>query len=161
MITKKRATMHVLKIDPRIYPLRVVYSCAYVFLERAYIMLDGDPKRRLIVSIKSKDGGDSKKLAGEFLNELLNASLRYQISKENRKLREYIVGSALISVSQARNSGNDGQVKNRHAAMNLGRGRDAANHKQPAAKEKKIPDPQGIAIPWEEKYGKCDRDKVQ
>jgi hypothetical protein len=43
----------VLKINPKIYNLRVIYSCAYVFLDRAYIFLEGDPKKEILVRIKA------------------------------------------------------------------------------------------------------------
>lgn len=157
----KENKVRVIKINPRIYPLRVVYSCAYVFLDKAYIMLDGDPKRQLLVSIKAKNGTDPGKLAGEFINELLNASLRYEISRENKKIREFIVGSALVSVSETKAVKNEAADKNKHVAMNWGHVKNIRNYGRSSAKDKKIADPQGIAIPWEEKYGKCHRDKIQ
>ena len=72
-----------------------------------------------------------KNLAIDFLNELLNYSLRYQISKNNRKIREYIVGTALLSAM--------GGITKEESKEN---------------KEDWQKDTLGIAIPWEEKYGK-------
>jgi len=86
-------------IDARVYPLEAIYGAAYVFLDKAYLRLDGDPKSEIIVTIKGKkklNQTELKKIAGEFYNELLNYSLRYQISKRNKRIREYIVGSALL-----------------------------------------------------------------
>jgi His-Xaa-Ser system protein HxsD len=156
----------VLKINPGIYSLRVIYSCAHVFLDSAYIFLDGNPKKEILVRIEAKNGKNSKRIAGEFLNELLNASLRYQISQENRKIREAIVGSALLSVSENRRMESDGcgcredLNKNRHAALNWGQVQHNRNHKDSVKAGKKIKDPLGISMLWEDKYGKDNKSKL-
>jgi len=129
-IKKTKSQIEVI-INPKIYPLEAVYGAAYVFLDRAYLKLDGDPEKKILVQIKSKENYSKKKLenlAGDFLNELLNYGLRYQISKNNRKIREYIVGTALLSA--------------------LGE-----NLKE-EVKEDWQKDTLGIAVPWEEKYEK-------
>lgn len=141
----KKEEGEILKINPKIYNLRVVYSCAYVFLDKAYVFLDGDPKKEIIVRISSKNGKNQKQIVGEFKNELLNAALRNEISKENIKLREAIVSSALFSSSEERKSDSKGG----HTAVNKAKPKTKDN-----CKDNKIEDPLGIAIPWEEKYGK-------
>jgi len=35
--------------DSRLYPLEAVYGAAYVFLDRAYLRLDGNPKKEILV----------------------------------------------------------------------------------------------------------------
>ncbi len=128
---KKGKNQITITVDSRIYPLEVVYGAAYVFLDKAYLFLDGDPKKKIAITIKGKKELSKKEtgnLAREFLNELLNYSLRYQISKQNRKIREYIVGTALLG----------------------------AVREEPAETEKEDwqKDSLGIAVPWEEKYKK-------
>ena len=128
---KKGKNQITITVDSRIYPLEVVYGAAYVFLDKAYLFLDGDPKKKITITIKGKKELNKKEtgnLAREFLNELLNYSLRYQISKQNRKIREYIVGTALLG----------------------------AVREEPAETEKEDwqKDSLGIAVPWEEKYKK-------
>ena len=62
-------------VNPKIYPLEAIYGAAYVFLDRAYVFLDGNPKTKIMVSIKSKDEenfGKADKIKSEFLNELVN-----------------------------------------------------------------------------------------
>lgn len=124
----------VVSVSPKLYPLESVYGAAYVFLGRAYVFLDGDPKKEVHIHLKGKKELSEKEmenLADEFLNELLNCGLRYQISKENQKIREYIVGAALIGISGEKIDESIG------------------------AEEKEWEDdPLGIAVPWEEKYGK-------
>ena len=44
----------ILNINPKLYSLETVYSAAYVFLDRAYILLDGDPKEKIVVKLKPK-----------------------------------------------------------------------------------------------------------
>lgn len=123
-------------IDPKIYPLEAVYGAAYVFLDRAYLKLDGDPDKKIIVTIKAKKNIGNKgmeKLVDDFLNTLLNYGLRVQISKNNRKIREYIVGSALFGAI-----GGMGEI----------------TEKAKKNKEDWQKDELGIAVPWEEKYKK-------
>jgi len=130
-------------INPKVYPLEAVYGAAYVFLDRAYVFLDEDSKGRILVSLKGKEKLNKKQLEalkGEFYNELLNYSLRYQISKDNRKIREYIVGRALV--------GAIGEDKFEEEAASSEDGED----KEEEIEEWKG-DTMGISIPWEEKYG--------
>ncbi|MBL7053265.1 MAG: His-Xaa-Ser system protein HxsD [Candidatus Portnoybacteria bacterium] len=114
------------------YPLEVLYGASYVFIDRAYIFLDSQIKDKIEVSLKGKKKLDKKQLEelkGEFLNELLNYTLRINLAKNNKKLREFIVGQALISAY-----GDDDFIKE--------------------DKIKYEDDPLGIAVSWEEKYGK-------
>ncbi|MDI6777703.1 MAG: His-Xaa-Ser system protein HxsD [Patescibacteria group bacterium] len=123
-------------LDSKIYSLESIYNTAYVFLDRAYVFLDGDPEKEIEVHLKGKEELDGKKLEalqGEFLNELLNFLLRTKIAKRNKKIREYIIASALVS-----------GLPNSFVSPN-------------EDKETKAgwqDDPLGIAVPWEEKNQK-------
>lgn len=114
------------------YPLEAVYGAAYVFIDRAYLFLDSLPVKKIEVSLKGKKKLTKKQLEslkGEFLNELLNYAVRINLNKNNRRIREYIVGQALFS----------------------------AIGDQASAEQDKLGyenDPLGIAVPWEEKYKK-------
>ncbi|RLE07257.1 His-Xaa-Ser system protein HxsD [Candidatus Aerophobetes bacterium] len=117
----------IIKVNPKIYPLEAIYGAAYVFLDRAYLFLDGNPEKEVIVALKGKEKMTERKLknlAGEFYNELLNCALRQKISQNNQKIREYIVSQALLSAIEEEEE------------------------------EEWQKDPLGIAVPWEEKYGK-------
>ena len=120
-------------LNSKFYDLESVYGAAYVFLDRAYVFLDGDPKKEIIVYLKGKkkiSQAGLKKLRGEFHNELLNYLLRVKIAKRNKKVRDFIVGTALVSSSNIFNSSPDGSDNDY------------------------LDDPLGIAVPWEEKYEK-------
>lgn len=130
MIKSKKITL-----DSRIYPVEAVLNAAYIFIDRAYIFLDSKLRNKITVFIKGKKRISQRQLdclAGEFMNELLHSALRCAVSKNNKKIREYIVGRALSS-----------------ALPFSGFGPDAAS-----AKLDYQEDPLGIAVPWEDKYGK-------
>lgn len=126
----------ILSLNPKIYPLKAVYGTCYVFLDRAYVFLDGDPEKEIKVTMKAKEGFTKKQLeeiVGEFSNELLNCTLRNQIAKENLKIREYIIGQALAST----------------IAPPEDKPLELAEISESEADF--MEDPLGIAVPWEEK----------
>ena len=86
-------------IDTKVYSREAVIKTAYLFLERCYLFLYHDAEGTLRVRLKLKLGknADIQTLADEFLNELLNQSLRYQIAMETKNLRELIMARALYS----------------------------------------------------------------
>ncbi len=126
----------IVSINPKIYPLDVIYSAAYVFLDRAYVLIDGDPEEEIIIELKSKTGKENLETLGrEFNNELLNyAVYKVQVEK-NAAIRQMIIQRALLT--------NDSSLK-----ISTG---------QESGKESYLEDPEGIAIPWEEKHGKKNK----
>lgn len=124
------------------YPLEVVYGTAYVFIDRAYLFLESKSKNKIEVSLKGKKRLSPKKLGelkGEFLNELLNYSFRVKLAKGNKEIRGYVISQALLSAV----GGGDANEENFEEEI---------GHKN---------DPLGIAIPWEEKYGKDNKKKTK
>jgi His-Xaa-Ser system protein HxsD len=108
-------------LDSRIYSKEIIFRSAYVFVDRAYLYLDGDPKKNTRVFLKGKEKLNRKKLetlGGEFLNELLNQMARENISKNNRKLLEYIVGGA-ISASLNKGSEEENDSENDKEALEI------------------------------------------
>ena len=89
----------VIKLNSKVYPLEGILNACYNFIDKAYIFLDSDSQvKQIKVYFKEKNRLSAGKLAGlkgEFMNELLHCALRYQISKNNKKLRECIIGRAL------------------------------------------------------------------
>ena len=130
-------------LDLKIYNLEIILGACYAFIDRAYVFLKMQDAKKVRISFSSKGISGKqgfKQLAGEFDNQLLQCALRYKISRNNKKIREYIVGRALHSVLPA--SAND---------------RCSINGLQAKA------DPLGIAIPWEKKYAKktCEKPRVR
>ena len=129
-------SLKVVSLNPKIYPLEAIYGACYVFIDRAYLFLDGDPKKEVKVFIKGKSNLTPKKLEAlteEFENELLNYTLRLALAKNTKKIRETIVERALFS----------------------------ALPKEETKEEEGVfeEDPLGIAVPWEKKYGKGKKKK--
>ncbi|MFY9401863.1 MAG: His-Xaa-Ser system protein HxsD [Candidatus Omnitrophota bacterium] len=122
----------VISINPSLYPLGAIYGASYVFIDRAYIFLDGDEKKVINIHIKSKKKvslSALRSLVGEFQNELLNYSFRDKINKSTRKIREAIIERALAVFGPQEDFSEQ----------------DSGDY---------LKDPLGIAIPWEEKHVK-------
>ncbi len=109
-------------INTKLYDKDVIFSAAYVFLDAAYIMLDGDPEKEILVRIRPKKDQDLRKLGMDFSNELINYSVYKKRAEKNAPVRQAMVQRALVTNMQEEAEGFD--------------------------------DPEGIAVPWEEKYGK-------
>jgi His-Xaa-Ser system protein HxsD len=141
-------------IDLDLYCLEAAYATAYAFLDESYFYLRKSEDSNLIVEIKPKQ--ENKKSAEEikknFLNELLYASMRHNISRNNQKVRENIVGTALASGIKADESCSaDGSINEKEIEIPWkNKEADGKSH-QPIW----VKDPDGIAVPWEEKYGKA------
>lgn len=127
----------VVRLHKTLYPLDVIYGAAYIFIERAYVLLGRDGED-FIVEMAAKDASITadglRVIAGEFSNELLSQALRRRITKENKNILETIVSQALAGATGAM---------------------------VPAAFEDDddddldfLDDPLGIAVPWEERFKK-------
>lgn len=116
------------KLNIKLYPLEAIYGACYVFIDKFYIYFrEIDVKNNVVVEMKPKNKlkqGDIEIVRGEFFNELLNYTHRINISKNNKKIREYMVERALFSAIDDDFDGDND-----------------------------FDDPLGIAVPWEEKYG--------
>jgi His-Xaa-Ser system protein HxsD len=127
----------VLSLDKGLYPLEVIYGAAYIFIDRAYVLL-GKAGDAVTVEIATKAGGDEaalRALAGEFGNELLSQALRRRITKENQNILETIVSQALAGATGA-------MVP---SAFEDDEDDDDLDF---------LDDPLGIAVPWEERFKK-------
>lgn len=91
----------VFSVNPAIYPLDLVYSASYIMIEKAFIILDGDPKEKIMVEIrKKKQDKDIKTLVREFNEELLNYAVYKVQSEKNKNIREMILQRALLTNNQ-------------------------------------------------------------
>lgn len=86
-----------LSINPKIYPLDVVYSAAYTLLDQAYIVLDGDPEDEIIAEIRPKRNMELKKLGNDFNNELINYAVYKKQSEKNTLIRQAIIQRVLLT----------------------------------------------------------------
>ena len=132
----KKENKVLLSVNPKIYPLDVIYSASYAFLEKNYILLDGNPRTKVIVELKPKKKYDLEKLGREFNNELLKYADYKKRSEQTKKIREMIIQRALFT--------NDPLLVEPEEGLGL---------------DEDFEDPEGIAVPWEEKYGQKTKKK--
>ena len=125
-------------LDAKIYPKDVVYSAAYVFIDRAYVILEGDPEKHITVGLKPKAGsGNPEEIALEFQNELLNYLVYKNRVEKAGPLRNIIVQRALLT--------------------NLEQSVEELTAVPGGIIEEWEEDPEGISTPWNEKHGKKKR----
>ena len=129
----------VLSLDKGLYPLDVIYGAAYVFIDRAYILLGKvDDKITVELTLKQpvgrKDKTSGETLVGEFANELLSQALRKKITKDNQQILETIVSQALAGATGAMVPSEFDDDDDDDLDF--------------------LDDPLGIAVPWEERFKK-------
>ena len=86
----------IVELSKNIYPLVVIQKTISNYLEQTYIKLE-ELDNKIIIKIKSQTNDKLDNIIGEFYNELLRESLRYNIAMETKNLRELIIGRALYT----------------------------------------------------------------
>lgn len=127
-----------LRIDESIYPLEAAYSAAFTFIDRCFVFLDRPQEGALRVVLSTKDpaeGGEEalRALVGEFANELLACAWRGRITRDNRATIEAVTMQAMAGAL---------------GPPSLDELEEFDFTEEP------FEDPLGIAMSWEEKYGK-------
>lgn len=120
-------------INQKLYPLEVIYSTAYIYIDRCYVLLEKPAKDQVSVRLKAKPECDQETfsaLVGEFENELLTQTLRRKVAQRTEGVREAIVHRALFSAMPE--------------SIDLSLEDDDGDY---------LDDPLGIAVPWEDKFG--------
>ncbi len=131
------ASTMTLSLDMGLYPRDVLYAAAYVFLDRAYVLLDRVDSR-YTVRLRGKQKLDEtalRAMAGEFSNELLAQALRLRVAKANQKIIEDITTLAIAGAGGAPSGERDPAL---------------VDMEQPG-EDGFLDDPLGIATPWEAK----------
>ncbi len=126
------------QIETSLYPLGAVYGAAYIFIDRCYVLLDrpDDGHTRVTLAWKKAEPPPPaalRELAGEFLNELLSCAWRAKINEESRSIIESVTAQAFAGALGAPSL--DDLEKFDFS-------------------EEAFEDPLGIAMSWEDKYGK-------
>ena len=94
----KQKGIVVISVNPKIYPLDVIFSAAYIFLDKAYVLIDGDPEEEIIVKMKAKDKSlNLEELGREFNNELINYSFYVVQSGRTMWIRNAMIQRAFFS----------------------------------------------------------------
>jgi len=96
-----------LSLDSDLYPREVLYAAAYVFLDRAYILLDRNGER-FVVHFRGKQPLEEptmRAMAGEFENELLAQALRLRVVKANQRIIESVTTLAIAGAAGGMHEG--------------------------------------------------------
>jgi His-Xaa-Ser system protein HxsD len=138
-----------LSIDASTYGLEALYASSYAFLDRAYVLLDRpSPERYRVTLAPKRSEGEVRaqltQLAGEFANELLAAAYRQRLHADNRALVESVTMRA-VAGALGPPAGSPGGGETAPSLEEL----EAFDFSAEA-----FEDPLGIAMSWEEKYGK-------
>ena len=85
-------------INPKMYSIDVVCAAAYVMIDRAFVILDGDPNKSIKVEIRKKEKHHKlKALMVSFNEELLNYATYKIQSEKNKKIREMLLQRILLT----------------------------------------------------------------
>lgn len=128
-----------LVVDTAGFPLGIIRRTAFCFVEGNYVFFQKADDKHYVVTLSPKHApaaGFAERAAEEFENEMRNQVLREKLMRETRSVRELVIGRALFS-----------------ASSDLG---------DPFADDFDfldddgdfLEDPLGIAVSWEDKYGK-------
>ena len=91
----------VISVNPKIYPMNTIFSAAYILVDKAWVLIDGDPNEEIIVQLRRKDSKiNLEELGRSFNNELVNYSVYNVQVEKNAILRGMIVQKALETQSQ-------------------------------------------------------------
>ncbi len=86
-----------LKIDTVMYPAEIVLKTAYWFTDRCYLQMRFDEGRRhIIVTFRSKEEllSVSDQIPGDFVNALIDQSVRAMVQRETQEIQSVIVKRA-------------------------------------------------------------------
>lgn len=85
--------------------LEPILGAAYLMMDRAFVSIEGDRKKKLEVFLKSKTAADAPRLetlARTFLAELETQKVRWALARNNQSVRRYVVEQAVLLGSGTR-----------------------------------------------------------
>jgi len=142
------------RFERSLYPLDSIYGAAYIFIDRCYVLLDVVDEHYLKVELRGREplsGEALQRLCGEFANELLTQAWRHEITERNRLTIETVTLQALAGAA--------GQpIRDPMADLEAFAVKDQQEVED--LEDDVFDDPLGIAIPWEEKYGKDEKETL-
>lgn len=87
----------VIELASKLYPIIAIQKAIANNMEQVYIKLE-ELDDKIIIKMKLQENQDNlDTIIGEFYNELLRESLRYNIAIETKNLRELIISRALYT----------------------------------------------------------------
>ena len=85
----------IIQLNPNIYSIDVIQFASYNMLDKAFIVLDGQLKKEIIVELRPKEKSkDIEELGREFNNKLINYATYKMQAERNKAVRDSIVQRA-------------------------------------------------------------------
>jgi len=94
----KRENYIKLRVSEKIYPKETIFAAGYVFLDKAFIVVDKDKQDVLVYLFPKKEGQDLRRLGFEFTAELLNYAHYFNSARINAEAVKAIMQRALFLV---------------------------------------------------------------
>lgn len=112
----------VVSVNPKIYPMTTIFSAAYVLVDKAWVLIDGDPNEEIIVQLRRKDSKiNLEELGRQFNNELVNYSVYNAQVEKNAVLRGMIIQKAFETQSEDNGGKTGGEHRNNRNAKGRSR----------------------------------------
>jgi len=90
----------VFSIQKKLYPLEIVQGAAYILTDRAVAYVE-EEEDEWVLTLESKEGSPDEAsletLAGDFVNEVLNQTIRQRLLASNRSIMELVLSRAFVS----------------------------------------------------------------
>lgn len=96
---KKKAPALSFSLDVKKLGLETALGAAYLMMDRAWVSLEGDRSKALVVTLEPKPGFDAAAVKAAFEAELESQKLRWAVARNNRSVREYVAENA-VSLAQ-------------------------------------------------------------
>ena len=92
-VNKKENTVLV-SVNPKVYPLSVIFSASYLMMDQAFVVIDGDPETEIVISLRPRAEHGLEEIARNFNDQLLNYAVNDAESKKTEKLRDALIKDA-------------------------------------------------------------------
>ncbi len=84
-------------VKTSIHSMECIFSSAYVLLDKAYIIFDGDPQQEIIVHIRSKNAEPIETIIQEFHNQLINYAVYTKQHDRSKEIKKILLQRALLT----------------------------------------------------------------
>lgn len=82
------------KLDARDCGPEPIYGAAYQLMDRAFVVIAGDPGQSMEVVLRPKSAADADSLRRDFEDELAAQKFRWAVARNGLPIREYIIENA-------------------------------------------------------------------
>jgi His-Xaa-Ser system protein HxsD len=146
-------------IDPNIYNINIIYTTCYALIDKVYVHITGNPEFELTIELKPKENSDLEKLGKEFENELIKYAFYQKQHNETIGLKVLMLKRILALTDNNVQTYIDENIKEKIEKETELINNNILPKFDDELNDDFFDDPEGIAIPWEEKYGKKQNDK--